>query len=97
MKGIKISKQETAERSVHLDLSIAEMIALVDYHMRDAKASTRRFGAAAMQLNTSPLPQSRKLKMLHDACTENVHAHQRRAKGIIALAQEFAANNPPTK
>jgi hypothetical protein len=90
MKGIKISKQEPATRPVHLDLSVAEIIALVEYHMREAKASTRRFGSAAMQLNTSPLPQGRKLKLLHDACTENVNAHQSRAKGILALAQEFA-------
>jgi hypothetical protein len=90
MKGIKISKQEPATRPVTIDLSVAEIIALVEYHMREAKASTRRFGTAAMQLNANPLPQGRKLKLLHDACTANVNAHQTRARGILALAQEFA-------
>jgi len=54
VKGIKISKQEPANRPVHLDLSVAEVIALVDYHMRESKAITRRFGSAAMQLNAEP-------------------------------------------
>lgn len=90
MKRIKIDKREPADRPLMIALSVAEVIALANYHVSEAKLRTRRFGKAAMELSASPLPKTRALRDLHAACGTEVAAHHQRARGILALAQEFA-------
>ena len=88
---MKASKQEPATRTVAMTLSVAEAIALVHYHVREAKACTRRYGAAAMQLNAEIVPKGRQLQALHEATQANVKAHAARAQEI----HNFAKNTAP--
>lgn len=87
---MKASKQEPAPRTVAMTLSVAEAIALVHYHVREAKACTRRYGAAAMQLNTEIMPKGRQLQALHEATTANVNAHTSRAQEILNFTKNTA-------
>lgn len=64
-----------------------KIIALADYHMREAKAISKRFGSEAMKLSANLMPQTRKLTVLHVECVKQVEAHQQRAKGILSVAQ----------
>lgn len=87
MKGLKLDKREPAARPVTLDLSVAEIIALANYHMREAKAISTRFGSDAMKLSAKLMSQARKISALHAECAAQVEAHQQRARGIISIAQ----------
>lgn len=87
---MKESKQEPAPRTVAISLSVAEAIALVHYHLREAKACTRCYGAAAMQLNAGIMPKGRQLQALHDAAKANVKAHTSRAQEILNLTKKTA-------
>jgi hypothetical protein len=84
MPTLKASKQEPARRVVTITLSISEALALVHWHTREAKATSKRFGQAALELQaSSPLACGRQLKQLSDAAQANIKAHGERAQEIL--------------
>lgn len=88
MSALKASCQEPAERPFSLEISRAELVALVKFHCAQAKAVARRFGKAALELRAQTLFGGRALKELSDMAREQQQYHMARAKGLAALLEE---------
>ncbi len=85
----KFTKAEPAARVLTLSLSIAEAIALAQYHSREAKSSAKRYGQAALKLSAmSAMPQRHQHDALFEAAQANMAAHGARCTEIINLAKE---------
>lgn len=83
---MKASCQEPAERNLTLAVSEAEVVALVKFHCAQAKAITKRFGKAALELRASSLlPSGRQLEKLAVVARAQQEAHIARAKGLASL------------
>ncbi len=94
MKRIQVSKIEPAPRPHTIALSDAEMAALINYHLREAKATSARLGKAIIQLRAGSLfSVGRREKELITHTEKHIEAHLNRTRGLISI-MEHAAINP---
>lgn len=85
--GLKISKQEPAERAFFIALSRAEVIVLANYHIKESKAVVRRYGQAfSAAIMHRPL-STREQASLSQVAERQMSAHTQRAKGLLSLVK----------
>ena len=89
--SVKYSTKEPAERPYKVDLSAAEVLALVNYHARHAKRIPKEMGKAILKEKTSLLPRAQAIKIIIDIAEEQSTAHLDRGKGLLSIIQGGAA------
>ena len=92
----KVSLQEPADREFTVALSHAEMIALVKWHTSQVRATTKRFGSAALDMQRfNVIPSGANLKSLHDVAKSQIVNHTSRARELRAVLKLKSANRQP--
>lgn len=96
---VKISTKEPADRLFKMELSHAEVIALVNWHTAQVKNTTKRFGAAAMEMQKfNVIPNGKNLKSLHTLAKEQIESHAARGRELIGIIKIQNCNQQqPTK
>jgi len=85
--GLKISKQEPAERPFTLSLSAAEVIVLANYHVKESKAVVKQYGQAVSAVMMSRPLSKREQAALNQEAGTLMAAHSLRAKGLLSLVK----------
>jgi hypothetical protein len=76
------------EPAFSIQLSKAEIIALIKWHTAESRAISKRFGQAVFKMQTkTTFGSSRDVMMLKRVCQDEIEKHHVRAKGLLALIQ----------
>lgn len=85
---MKITTIEPAERPYTINLSKAEVVALVKYHCAQARRIPKALGQATMELRAHSLFGTKKQSdALIKAAQKQLEAHSLRAKGLASILQ----------
>jgi len=83
---MKLPTQEPADRPLTIALSYAEVAALANWHISQARKIPARLGKASMGLHRGMLFSSkREFDELHKVAKAQLEGHSIRAKGLMSL------------
>lgn len=84
-KNLTVSALEPAERPFTLNVSAAEIIALVRHHQNQSKRVPKILGKLLMDKSSSGFPRGSDMAVARKEAEKILNAHLTRARGLLSI------------